>query len=420
MKKSNSNLKWLGLLHVVVILILFFIYSIIRYDENVIEGFIKIITSSSVLITDYLVIGGLGATLLNAITILIFNLALIKICKVKVRGVTVAAFFIVFGFSFFGKNIVNILPIYLGTYAFSKLEGEKFSKYLVVAMFSTGLAPIVSFGFDDNLFQTILGPCLGLIYGFIIPTFSAHVIRFHNGYSLYNIGFAGGVYAILIYAMLNTFGIETEINNISSTEFSLELRLILLSISLMYLALGFTEKKEAKTYKKLLSMSGRAVTDFTMIFGKSITYRNIGFVGVLTFAIITFANIPTSGIIFGASCTIIGFGAFGKHPRNILPVIFGALATGYFVKGEIDSSVLVIALFATTLAPIAGDFGFIPGIIAGVLHYGIASNTVTWQGGLNLYNNGFASGFVAAIMGSVLDTVEFKKLFKKEKYNESL
>lgn len=420
MKKRNEDLKWLGLIQVVCILVVFFIYSLIRYDENVIDGYIKILTSTSVLITDYLVIGGLSATLLNTIVILLFNLFLFKVYKVKVRGVTVAAFFIVLGFSFFGKNILNILPIYLGTYVFSRMEGEKFSKYLVLSMFATGISPIVSFGFGESIFLTVLGPCLGFIYGFIIPTFSAHVIRFHNGYSLYNIGFAGGVYAILVYALLNTFGIETKINNLNSTEFSFELRLILLSISLLYIVLGFVEKNDSKSYKKLLSMSGRAVTDFTMIFGKIITYRNIGFLGLITVFVIFVTDIPTTGIVFGAACTVIGFGAFGKHPRNVLPVMIGALVTGIAVNGEVTNSVLVIALFSTTLAPIAGDFGFVAGLVAGVLHYSIASVTVGWQGGLNLYNNGFASGFVAAIMGSVLDTIDFKNIFKREKVNESL
>lgn len=413
MKKSNENLKLLGLHYVVIVLMLFLVYGLVRYDENVIEGFINIITSTNILITDYLTVGGFSATILNVILVLTFNIALIKICNVKVRGVTFAAFFTVFGFAFFGKNILNILPIYLGTYLFSLYEGEKFSKYLVIAMFATGLSPIVSFGFGESLFKIGLGLFFGLVYGFIIPTFSAHVIRFHNGYSLYNIGFAGGIYAILVYGFLKILGIENFTNSNFETNFSLELNLILLIISVMYLVLGFLEDKNDKSYKKLLSMSGRAVTDFTMIFGKALTYKNIGILGIVTVVIMLLTKVPTSGITFGAACTIIGFGSFGKHPRNILPVMSGALLTGFAVEGELNTSILVIAMFSTTLAPIAGDFGIIAGLAAGILHYSIAVNTTAWQGGMNLYNNGFASGFVAAVMGSVLDTIDVKKYFKK-------
>ncbi|MFV0424854.1 MAG: DUF1576 domain-containing protein [Bacilli bacterium] len=413
MKKSNEELGWLGLQYIVLILILFFIYGIVRYDDNVISGFITIITSTSILITDYLTIAGFSATILNVILILVFNLALLKINKIKVRGVTFAAFFTVFGFAFFGKNIVNILPIYLGTYLFSRYEEEKFSKYLVIAMFATGLAPVVSFGFDSSIFQILLGILLGILYGFIIPTFSAHVIRFHNGYSLYNIGFAGGIYAILVYGILKIFGIENTIISDFETSYSLELNLIILLISVMYLVLGFRGQTNNKSYKKLLSMSGRAVTDFTMIFGKSLTYKNIGIVGILTLIVMILSRVPTSGIVFGAACTIIGFASFGKHPRNILPLIIGVLIAGFAVNREIDSSILIIAMFSTTLAPVAGDFGVFAGLIAGVMHYSIAVNTADWQGGMNLYNNGFASGFVAAIMGSVLDTIDLNKYFRK-------
>lgn len=412
MKKSNEKLGLLGLHYVIGVLLLFLLYGLIRYDDNVLEGFVNIITSDSILITDYLTIGGFSAAILNVILVLSFNLALLKINKVKIRGVTFAAFFTVFGFAFFGKNIINILPIYLGTYLFSKYEGEKFSKYLVIAMFATGLAPIVSFGFEESFTKVIIGIVIGIVYGFIIPTFSGHVIRFHNGYSLYNIGFAGGLFALLVYGIFDLIGFETTMNTEFSADYSMELNALLFSVSALYFILSFTNKTHGKSYKKLLSMSGRAVTDFTMIFGMVITYRNVAFLGFISLAIMLITQVPTTGIVFGAACTIIGFGSFGKHPKNILPAMVGVFTTGWLVEGEINSSILVIAMFSTTLAPIAGDFGIIIGIFAGVFHYSIAVNTASWQGGMNLYNNGFASGFVAAFMGSIFDTIEIKSLFK--------
>ncbi len=412
MKQNNKSLGLLGLHNIILILIAFLVYGIIRYDENVFEGFINIISSNSILVTDYLTIGGFSATMLNVVLVLSFNLLLIKVFDVKVRGVTFAAFFTIFGFAFFGKNIINILPIYLGTFLFSKYEGEKFSKYLVISMFATGLAPIVSFGFDQGVIMVLAGVLLGVVYGFIIPTFSAHVIRFHNGYSLYNIGFAGGLFALLIYGLFELFEIENTMNGNFETNFAIELNMLLLVVSLYYLLLSFKTKSGDKSYNKLVSMSGRAVTDFTMIFGKSLTYRNVGILGLISLVIILLSKVETSGIIFGAACTIIGFGSFGKHPRNILPIMVGVIITGLVVEGSVNSSVLVIAMFSTTLAPIAGDFGYLAGIVAGILHYSIAVNTATWQGGMNLYNNGFASGFVAALMGSILDTIDLKKYMK--------
>lgn len=405
----RSNYLYLN--YVLYILATFTAVSMFIFDENIIEGFKNIITSSGVLFTDYLTVGGISATLLNVTLITSLNLYLIKLFKIRVSGAVFAAVFIVMGFAFFGKNVVNVLPIYFGTYLYSLSEGRKFSSYFAIAMFATGLAPIVSFGFDKGALFIVIGIILGILYGFIIPTFSVHVIRFHGGYTLYNVGFAGGIISILIYSMLELFSIKNTITPTYSTEHSTFLLLLLFSISLLYLIASVLTEKTNKTYKKLLSMSGRAITDFTMIMGKRLSYFNVGVLGItVTFLLLVF-QIQVSGIIFGAAMTLVGFGTFGKHIKNTAPIIFGVLITGYLFNNQINHGTIVIALFATSLAPIAGDFGLVAGIVAGVFHFSIVSRSAMWQGGMNLYNNGFAAGFVAAIISSVLDTVEFKRLF---------
>ncbi len=408
--------KYLFLDYVLLLLFLFFIASVFIYDEDFINGFIKITTSSGILFSDYIKIGGISATLLNVTLVTTLNLSIIKYYDIKVSGAIFAAVFIVMGFSFFGKNLVNILPIYIGTYLYSKSENKKLSSYFVFAMFATGLAPIVSFGFDKGLTYIIIGLVLGIVYGFIIPTFSAHVIRFHGGYTLYNVGFAGGIIAILIYSVMELFNLENTLTLEYSTQYSNILYLLMLSISLLFFIASLNVKKSNKTYKKLLSMSGRAVTDFTMIMGQKLTYINIAFLGMIVLIPLYTFNVKLTGVIFGSAMTVIGFGTFGKHPKNSLPIILGVLLTGVFFKHEITHETIIVALFATSLAPIAGDFGFVAGLVAGMLHYSIVSRSAMWQGGLNLYNNGFASGFVAAIISSVLDTVELKKIFwRKQK-----
>ncbi len=403
--------KVLFLEYVLLLLALFFIASLVVYDGELISGFTKIMTSTGIIFSDYISIGGIKATLLNVTLVTALNLLIIKYFDIKVSGAIFAAVFIVMGFSFFGKNLINILPIYFGTYLYSKSEGKQLKSYFVFAMFATGLAPIVSFGFDKGPLFIIIGIVLGILYGFIIPTFSAHVIRFHGGYTLYNVGFAGGIIAILVYSVMELFDIKHNVSIEYSIQYSNLLYLLLLSISILYLVASFTVPKTNKKYRKLLSMSGRAVTDFTMIIGHKMTYLNIALLGFILVIPMYFFNIEMTGIIFGAAMTVIGFGTFGKHPKNIFPVMLGVILAGIFFKNEVSHGTVIVALFATSLAPIAGDFGFVAGLIAGVFHYSIVSRSAMWQGGLNLYNNGFASGFVAAIISSVLDTVEFRKIF---------
>jgi len=55
-------------------------------------------------------------------------------------------------------------------------------------------------------------------------------------------------------------------------------------------------------------------------------------------------------------------------------------------------------IFVMGLAPISGQFGIIPGIIAGFLHLLITPLALEFQGGFDLYNNGFAAGFVCAVL----------------------
>ncbi len=404
MKKTNR----LYFEYIYLSLILFFIYSVIRYDDNVFEGLIKISTSTSYLTMDYVSYANLSATLLNSILVLGVNLIIIKIWKIKINGAVFAGLLTVYGFSVFGKNLVNMFPIYLGVYLYALSNKHSFSRYYVIALFASGLSPIVSFGFDTSISYIILGIVLGVIYGFITPTFAAHAIRFHNGYTLYNIGFAGGVFAIIAFGVINVLGFDYQLNNHIGYEHSSDMFYYLLIVSIFYLVLGLVKNQRMKSYKKLLSMSGRAVTDFGLIFDSSLVAKNVGLVGLIGCALIFFTKSHVNSVIFGGVITMIGFAAFGKHPRNVIPIFIGVLLIGILTGEKSIESVLVIALFGTALAPIAGDFGFIFGIIAGVLHYSLVVRTAAWHGGLNLYNNGFATGFIAAFLSSILDTFDLR------------
>ena len=75
--------------------------------------------------------------------------------------------------------------------------------------------------------------------------------------------------------------------------------------------------------------------------------------------------------------------------------MFGVCLGAAFKTWNIyDPSALLALLLSTTLAPIAGEFGWIAGMIAGFLHSSVALNIGIVYGGMNLYNNGFAGGMV--------------------------
>ena len=68
-------------------------------------------------------------------------------------------------------------------------------------------------------------------------------------------------------------------------------------------------------------------------------------------------------------------------------------------------SPMLALLFSTTLAPVAGEFGVVAGIVAGYLHSSVALNVGIVYGGMNLYNNGYAGGIVAIFMVPVIQSV---------------
>ncbi len=390
------------------VLVIFIIFTIIYgiKDDNLLGNFIKIITSRSVLVTDYLKISSLGATLLNATLIFALNLYILTKTRQKGNGAYFAGIFIVIGFSFFGKNILNILPIYLGILLYAKYEKVQFRRYFIIALFATGLAPIVSFGFGYGIILTLIGIFSGIIYGFIIPTFAAHSIRFHNGYTLFNLGFSAGFIAIIVHALVGMFWNEYTIESGTTLLYSFELYLLATIISIMYLIIGIITCEDKRFYKRLIKMSGRAVSDFTNITSKEVTFINIGIMGLLTILTAIITRSELNSITFGAIATVIGFSAFGMHPRNCFPIVASVLVFAYLFHGNISASDLSCAFFACGLAPIAGDFGIIFGVIAGIFHYSlINASVVIWHGGMDLYNNGFVTGIIAALMSSVLDTI---------------
>ena len=117
-----------------------------------------------------------------------------------------------------------------------------------------------------------------------------------------------------------------------------------------------------------------------------------------------------SGVAILLTSNII-VSAFGKHIFNVTPVVIGIFAMQVMMAVDEPSSTasLLSALFGTTLAPIAGHYGWKAGILVGLLHAGLVPNTGITHAGLNLYNNGFAGGFVAATVVPVLDGIRERK-----------
>ncbi|MDH8679249.1 DUF1576 domain-containing protein [Fusibacter bizertensis] len=392
-----------------LIFLIFGVLYALSQGANLAQGMTSIIKSPTTLITDFMVVGGIGAAFVNSALIGFFNLYLLKRYKMRINGLLIAAFFTVLGFSFFGKNVLNILPIYLGGYLYARYQQIPMKNVILVIMFSTALAPIVSFitfgGLFTEGFSYLMGLLTGISIGFIIVPLSSHMIRFHDGYNLYNIGFTAGIVGTVITSALRSFDVEiASVNLIHDQNNPMIIGLlVVLFVYLMGIGL-YTNKDTFKLYKTIFKYRGRTITDFTSLVGYGLTFFNMGVLGMASLIFVLVLGGVVNGPVMAGILTIVGFAAFGKQPKNCFPIVLGVLMAGIFFGYDFSSTTFIIsALFSTTIAPIAGAYGPIIGVIAGMLHLTLVTNIGIIHGGINLYNNGFSGGLVAGFMLPIID-----------------
>lgn len=402
--KRNRKIKNLASFLIGFVILAFCMY-VFKIGENPLNGILSIITSPAVLITDFLVVGGIGGSFLNATLIFLFNLYLVKALNVPINGIAIASFFTVFGFSFFGKNILNILPIYVGGILYSKYSHIDFREILVTIFFTSALAPFISeiaFRGSNYEFAYVNAVVLGIAIGFIITPLAKKMVGFHEGYNLYNLGFTGGILGAIITSVLKAYKFNITPQRIISTEFDTALKILCSVTFLLLIIIGYyINDKSFKGYRELLRDSGWR-SDFTGKYGYGLTFINMGLMGFVSVLYVMLLGETLNGPLLAGVLTIVGFAAHGKHLFNTVPVLLGVFLAKFGSTTD-NFTVALSALFGTSLAPISGSFGPIWGLIAGWLHFSVVRSIGIIHGGLNLYNNGFSAGIVAGFLLPIID-----------------
>lgn len=387
---------------------------------QVFQGYYKIMVSPSILVTDYVFIAGLGATFFNVATIMLANILLVQGLRIKMNGPIFAGIIMIAGFSFFGKNIWNTIPIYLGIFLYSLYKKIPFKQLIITILFSTGISPLVSytmFGFHLHLGISIpLGILCGCVAGFIIPVFASHTIVFHEGYNLYNTGFALGILSAFFYAIFRFCGLKVESVSLYNYDTSIVFYYILPIFSVVSILLAYLNDHHVhKKYFSLLKTNGRLISDYGGQFGEDAVLFNFGILGLVIFILCLIFQVPMNGAVFGTILAAIGFAGYGLHIRNVLPVWIGCGLTifvGMAIQNDYTLKIgsIMMFVFASGLAPIGGRYGIFYGILVGVLHIILTPIMISFQGGFDLYNNGLAAGFEAALV-----TVLAEKVFVRRK-----
>ncbi len=400
-RTAREQLLYLFSFNIAALFALAFYFS---SPAQIIDGMKIILTSRNMLITDFFAVANIGAAFFNSALVLSMGLALMLYNKMRFSGVTIAVLYIIAGFSFFGKNPLNISPILAGAFIYAKVHHVKLTRYLYTALFATCLSPIVTEMTHLLNFHTyinnIIATCVGIAIGFVIIPLSAHTVSMHQGYSLFNVGFSAGILGMVIISVIRSFGFNLDDRIIWHEHVGIDSILLFYTYFVILFIYGFIlSGYKIRSWLKILRHPGRMVADFIIMDGVGATIMNMATVGMfcLTYVIITGGNL--AGPVVGAIFTVVGFAAFGIHIRNYWSVLLGVVIStqiGQFNLSE--PSVQLAAIFCATLSPIAGQFGIIAGIAAGFLHASVVAFIGDTHAGMNLYNNGFAAGFVAIIM----------------------
>ncbi len=384
--------------------------------EDIAWGLMEILTQPDGLITDYIGLACMGAAFCNAGMVMAASALLLRFLKLPFTGMSVSCCFLMGGFALFGKNLVNVLPILLGVWVYALYRRERFARYAYIALFGTTLSPIVTeLGLMarhwDRLPRLVFPVLVGAVIGFVLPSIAAYTMRLHQGYNLYNVGFAAGLVGLVLVSVLRSFGNDFQSRLIWSRGNDLRLGLYLALLFGAMIAAGWLYNgKRFQGLRRLTRHSGRSIADFIVMDGLPVTLINMGVVGLFATAYVLAAGGDLNGPTIGGILTIAGFGAFGKHMRNIVWVMLGVVVSSYCMVWNLsDPSVLLAALFSTGLAPIAGHFGPFWGVAAGILHSSVVLNVGVLYGGLNLYNNGFSAGLVCIVLLPLIQALRREK-----------
>lgn len=375
-------------------------------------GIVAILRSRDTLVTDYFEIAGVGGALVHAGLLTLLACSLYRLLNVPIGGSALACLFLLLGFGLFGKNLLNVWFIVGGVWLYARVAKEPFVKHINAAFFGAALAPVVT----EILFSTLVPASLrvplavagGLLISFILSPVAAQLAKAHSGFALYNIGFAAGVIGILVVALLSSYGIVPQPVMLWTTgPHPLCTGLVAAIFTAMPLLGLCNDRGAIRHLRPMWHSSGQAPSDYIARYGLAATLINMGLSGWLALLYILAIGGDINGPVIAGLLSVAGFGAFGKHPCNIAPIVLGVFLGSLTKAWNLaDPSVQLSALFATNLAPIAGRFGWGWGIVAGYIHSSVALLVFPFHGGLNLYNNGFAAGIVATTLVPVILALE--------------
>ncbi|HEP1820982.1 TPA: DUF1576 domain-containing protein [Streptococcus suis] len=400
--------------YIVFLFIYTLIFSMLMPDSRYFFDNISLLLGEQTyLIHDFLETAGLSVTFFNVAMHFLIVYFLLKVYgKTNVTGLEFAALGTFIGHAFFGTHYLNVLPIIFGGLVYVSISRDREKSSQPVILFATGTAPLVSYlalGTGHTLDNFIISSLLGFVLGFLSLPLAEHFHDFHKGFSLYNFGFTTGIISMIALLILEYFGVGPPPVKIVLSEFSVYPIVYFLGILLFLVIYLFVHRKKIryKNFKSLTNSKKNAPNDYLERFGLLTTLLNMFINGSIYLLILILVSGHLSGPILGGLINLLGFSAFGKNIKNCYPISIGIFIGAFLSQIQLSDLQFQLALlFSCSLAPISSKYGKKYGIIAGLIHLNMVIITFWLHKGLSLYNNGFSTVIVAAVLFPIIEVFE--------------
>ena len=394
------------------------------------SGFAQILMSPAQLTKDYFEVGSVSGAFLNVALVGFACTAMAFLPGAAVNGLTIAAYFLTTGFSFWGINFLNMWPFFLGVMLHALARRESFAKYVNLAMFSTALCPLASellLRYPESgeprgvtLTGVVLMLAVGMLIGFLTPAMAAHSPSVHKGYDLYSAALPGvllGLFAVAVLYKSLGHAVPEIAATLGESHPAVVWGFCAVFFGLCVLAGWQLNGRSFGGYADLLRDTGHKA-DFAAKYGAGLAVMNVGVYGLMILAYYIFVNAIQgdalagfNGVTLGIVFCMVCFGGAGAHPGNVWPIMAGYVAFSFAATlclggvFPVNAQAIMVGLcFASGLAPIAGDYGWWAGILAGGMHYLLVTSIPAIHGGFSLYNGGFTALVIAIILVPQLET----------------
>ena len=442
MKKLNNleESKFLKLFFAFVSLSLLIAAVCMPDRDNMFTGLWEILKNPAKVSTNYFSVGGYAATFLNMGLVAAIMTVLFCVTGAVVNNVATMAFLLTLGFCSWGINALNMWPTMIGTAIFALIKKQKLGTVLNAALFTTGVAPLMSdllvrypnaeiIGF--NLLGLGLALAAGFITGVIVTAGLPHSPNVHKGMNIYSAALPVGMAAFLLNAIFYKVpgialpGAIGDIKLANAAAANIFCGVLFGLCIVLALLMG-----GAKDYWKLLKNPNQ-VNNVSGTCGNATFLMNVGVFGLFILAYYNAIGANFNGVQFGLIFCMLCTCNSGSRPTNVWPIMAGYVVASFGAKYfaqwmggdfslEINAAAICVGLcYANGLSPIADKYGWVYAFVAAMIHYSLVTIVPNLHGAFCLYNGGFTAIFVCIILVPVLEkcckTKEERKLAKAAK-----